>query len=62
MTKLNELGSKFNKLSVLILLLSSFYDEKVFYKLQLESIPIYLRNFQLRSDPASTEVNEMLPQ
>ena len=62
MTKINELGSKFNKLSVLILLLSSFYDEKAYYKLQLESIPIYLPNIQLRSDPAPTEVSEMLVQ
>lgn len=61
-TKVNELGSKFNKMSVLILLLSSFHDEKVYYKLQLESIPIYLPNIQLSSDPAPTEASEMLVQ
>lgn len=58
--KTNELGSKFNKLSGLILPQTSVYDEKAYYKLQLESIPIYLPNIQLRSDPAPTEVSEML--
>lgn len=61
-TEINELGSRFNKLSVLILLLSSFYDEKSCYKLQLESIQMYLPNIQLRSDPSPTEVSETLVQ
>lgn len=60
MTKINELGSKFNELSVLILLIPSFYNEKAYYKLQLESIPIYLPNVQLRSHLAPTEVSEKL--
>lgn len=61
-TKINELGSKLNNLSVSILILSSFYDEKAYYKIQLESIPIYLHNIQLRFSPAPTEVSEMLVQ
>lgn len=59
-SKINELGSKLNELSVLILLLLSFYDEKAYYRLQLESIPIYLPDTQLRSDPAPPEVSENL--
>lgn len=35
---------------------------KAYYELQLESIPIYLPNIQLRSDPAPTEVSETLVQ
>lgn len=61
-TKINELGSKLNNLSVLILILSSFYDEKAYYKIQLESIQICLHNIQLRFSPAPTEVSEMLVQ
>lgn len=60
MTKINELGSEFNELSALILLQLSFYDEKAYYGLQLESIPIYLPDTQLRSDPAPPEVSENL--
>lgn len=61
-TKINELGSKLNNLSVLILIPSSFYDEKAYYKIQLESIPIHLHHVQLRFAPAPTDVSEMLVQ
>lgn len=60
--KINGLRSKFNQLSLFILLLTSFYDEKPYHKLQLGPIPIYPPNSQFKSDPAPTEVSEMLVQ